>query len=614
MFTTILNDDLDIQEEDEQLCELDDDIVGLKTKILDFTIPENHRLIYFDEYYNHLQDEALELVRQLCGMYQFSGTRLLQSFLLKLIYKTKLTSILKFEAVLSLLCFVEDEEDINEKQDDIEFQTIKLESNIEVRKRNEERNFKAYDALNYVCEQMHKDNKIITTTTKIEIIIELMKNKKYKTIALNHYQNHILKNYQLSSDFVYKSILSLERRLSTDTELIKFYMSQLCMSFFVDNKQQIMYRILASQYLFQCDEYDNDFIEHELLKIAKDVNNDINLRADASDTVLNLGTNDKNIKEARDIILELGNYFGKARTIFENAQNVHAKEIEKSVKEILDVITKTNTIKNPNDKEIEIDLEFVYLDIDRIILEYYRTDEQIKKIKLSLNRIRMDRTLYNNMNLSGVLIKLWSYISQNEYKIGMEQRLLEELEEMSGTCSSGFITRLVNVVSGFGELSIRISIEDQIVSNFVGRITSYQQKIMESTSPFFNEKWNDVLELYLNLYKLYTDMQSIDGIENSDKINVPTFEQRKNAFFKSKQELSEQSIKEEIVGEFSDNILLNEMMLKSSEHARRQCFALFLRTYLSKIREELYEKFKGDLTDTEFDLAFRRAISVYEGN
>ena len=48
----------------------------------------------------------------------------------------------------------------------------------------------------------------------------------------------------------------------------------------------------------------------------------------------------------------------------------------------------------------------------------------------------------------------------------MRKRMLEELEEMSATCSTGFASRLINVISGFGEFNIRISWEDQIIANF----------------------------------------------------------------------------------------------------------------------------------------------------
>jgi hypothetical protein len=58
---------------------------------------------------------------------------------------------------------------------------------------------------------------------------------------------------------------------------------------------------------------------------------------------------------------------------------------------------------------------------------------------------------------------------------------------------------------------------------------------------------------------------------------------------------------------------LCEMMVNSNKYESRQNFSLFFRTYLSEIREELSKEFEGMITETEFDLCIRRAISSYEG-
>jgi hypothetical protein len=42
-------------------------------------------------------------------------------------------------------------------------------------------------------------------------------------------------------------------------------------------------------------------------------------------------------------------------------------------------------------------------------------------------------------------------------------------------------------------------------------------------------------------------------------------------------------------------------------------FSLFFRTYVSKIREEMYKEFNEYLDDSTFDLFIRKGIMKYEG-
>jgi hypothetical protein len=58
----------------------------------------------------------------------------------------------------------------------------------------------------------------------------------------------------------------------------------------------------------------------------------------------------------------------------------------------------------------------------------------------------------------------------------MEKRLIEELMESSGICSSGYVTRMLNVLSGFeGDYSIRIGFDDQIIANVKWRLNKELQ-------------------------------------------------------------------------------------------------------------------------------------------
>jgi hypothetical protein len=125
----------------------------------------------------------------------------------------------------------------------------------------------------------------------------------------------------------------------------------------------------------------------------------------------------------------------------------------------------------------------------------------------------------------------------------MLKRLIEELYEMAGTCSTGFATRLINTITGFGEISLRISYKDQIISNFTGRMNA--------------------------------------RIRDMDDLRM------------------QERIMEEIANE-------------ASEYNSRKTLLKFMRRNLMSLREELYEEFKGLVTDEEFDFFFHAGVSVYE--
>jgi hypothetical protein len=496
-------------------------------------------------------------------MYQFSGAKILEKYLNGIALETKLSDFLNVEAVKGLLSFTEFEEDIYDKDDD-EMKEIKTESNDAIRQRNELRQIIAYESLNIICSRLGNE---LATPYKIDVICSLMENEKYKEES-SRYFIKIIDDNGIDCDYRYKSILSLERKKIRD---VKFHLYKSLLSFLRNNINLMMYRILSSQYLLQSikelmtdDEIKE--VEQNLLEFAENEDNEYNLRADASDVLLSLGSDEMKIK-GREIIMKLG---GKGKTVFDNKQNVHVKEIEKSVMNILETICYVPIIKLDDDF---INFDYVDKEIQKLVNDETNDKE---KILISLNRIRMDRTLYSvlSITLSVVMVKLWSYICSNENKDEMQKRLLQELEDMAGTCSSGFISRLVNTISGFGDLSIQISFEDQIVSNFSARLNSYAQKICDDDSVFRDKAFEDVKKLY----------KSENPYETTDTI----------------------------IENFYDSVL-NEMMLSSSDYRNRPSFLLFFRTYMSKIREEMFTEFIEYVSESEFDLYFRKALSYYDG-
>ena len=276
---------------------------------------------------------------------------------------------------------------------------------------------------------------------------------------------------------------------------------------------------------------------------------------------------------------------GNMKTIFENAQNVHTNDIEESVIEAIEFLSNINTktLTNTPDSPI-ITFEFVKKQINNILkkekpkkqtkLSTEKKDFDKKKdaISISLNRIYLDRALYSKFNhtLINILLKVWTYICSHESaEIEMKKRLIEELVEMSGTCSSGFAGRLINVISGFGDFNLRISWRDQIIANFTGRLNAKARDI------------NNPLKTLVNS-KLYSSSKNIQESLSIDDLS---------------------SFQEKVI---------EEMTITSSDYSSRSNFLRFFRKNMLCIREELYTEFKNHITDSDFDLYFRAAISSYE--
>lgn len=438
------------------------------------------------------------------------------------------------------------------------------------------------------------------------------------------------------------------------------------LAFLFHKPAQTYYRILSGQYLLQkCEINDSERsqVENQLLDFAKDKELDYNRRADSADILLSLGS--PSMKQyGHNIIMELGKSDRKNHTIFDNAQNVHNEKVEESVTEALEFLS---TLPLYQVKGTAIDFNYVNYHIEEMlkeerkclsekqknseqeylaelkhnieicehcennIKEKIQSDEGKKfcskcclnffyrdeKIRLAMNRIFMDRVLYSKFNSSlvNILLKIFTYIilQGEEDKILQQQmykRLLEELEEMSGTCSSGFATRLINVISGFGQFNIRISYEEQIIANFTGRLNAAARRITEPSSIFREKMINDVVELWLkhaDNKELYNEIES--KINPSGKIEKkPSIKDIVNEFIKE----NRISKIDQCVEDFAEAVL-NEMTISSSNYAQRQNFSLFFRTYVSIIREELSSEFKELISDTDFDLAFRRALITYEG-
>jgi hypothetical protein len=268
----------------------------------------------------------------------------------------------------------------------------------------------------------------------------------------------------------YKTIISKSTILGEDIKNL--------LSVFLDNYENpIVFKVLASQYILTQITSQSLINQAQtyLLSVMEDHTKDYNIRADAMDILLQYG--DDNCKEIARIVLQ--DLAGSGTTIYNNAQNVHTKSIEDSVNKILCELN--NRVDGKSTFEICL-TEFT---------EYLAGSEKYKDskpLKMSLQRISVDKAIYGNvsMTLMGIFTKLWSYIKNHQHREELIIRLCEELEESNELCSTGYISRMLNCLSGITDLSLTISYEDQIISNMGAKLNS---RIMEID----DEKYRDAI-------------------------------------------------------------------------------------------------------------------------
>jgi len=660
---------------------------NIKKIIMDMSNSVDLRLSAITKFFSMNSEETLSIISNITGIYSFNGAKNLETLLFRICTMTDLSSFLKVEAVKGLLNYEEQEEDI-ESDDDEQMIDIKTSGNENIRKRNNSRQTIAFKALNTVCESF--DN-FLATPCRVDAIFSLMKCSDYKNNS-KEYFNKLINDQKLDCDYRYKIILSLEKLPKFPTTFdytYIFFMESAQTEFINNNKNMTYYRILSGQYILLKLKINIEETQNILLSFAKDLQLDYNLRADSADILLNLGNTQKVKDDAREIINILGRVNGSVKSVFDNAQNVHSTEIEKSslenlqklieIKHIMDggditfshVKTEIeNILKNKKDivkeqnksckEDCNDKIECGYcckclcndelcqnttiINLDKEVNKFCSVlckEENIKeeKIGISLNRIAIDRMVYSiyNKSLSNILIIVWSYIQQHDQKEAMLQRLIEELIDTSGTCATGYASRLVNVISGFGEFSIKISWEDQIVANFTGRLNACVRNIDSENSIYFTEEFQR--KQMIAIYKKYLKTEAIktskekkidddyeDEEDDYDKetreedekvsMTINNFKQKQNmnALKKQTQDKEEDEkidIKEAIL--FFKSEVINEMSFPPSEFRYRINFLKFFRDHMLKIREELYLEFKEYITDEMFDLYIRKAISSYEG-
>ncbi len=143
----------------------------------------------------------------------------------------------------------------------------------------------------------------------------------------------------------------------------------------------------------------------------------------------------------------------RKKTVYEDSQNVHTKDINDAVLETAKKLIKKYPTSNMN-SDISIP-----------------NDKKKQAIDVSIHRLKTDPSVFKHgLTLYQIYNSLLECIKNHPERKALEDRLNEELYEMSGQCTTGHLSRLINVISGFSDLTenlggIKLSITDEVYAS-----------------------------------------------------------------------------------------------------------------------------------------------------
>ena len=162
-----------------------------------------------------------------------------------------------------------------------------------------------------------------------------------------------------------------------------------------------------------------------------------------------------------------------AGTTYDDAQNVHATEINEAITDSL--------LSLSNDEEVRGNTIYkVTKDITTMIdADDQATPEQRSCAKAALSRYIEDPAVFTDkhLKLGSVLVLVWNRMTRHKEQSEMCSRLIQELSEAFNTCATGHLSRVVSVLSGYySDIKQFASFEVQLENNIKARINAAIRK------------------------------------------------------------------------------------------------------------------------------------------
>ena len=560
---------------------------------------------------------ALELFSHFDRKYRASGVESLALFLESVCVTDGFNGSVKLMAANALLSFQNELEEESEPH-----LQIKIDANKSVVSRNKKRISRGVFCLTHIIEDIE------STILRFDCILRLYDLGKKE----DNYDDIIKKCDRFMKNLIGDHRIIAQYRLRL---LTKIPIKRLACDCFIyvlgDPGNPTSMRILAAQATLATDKdipsksslYDVVLAQVEIF--ARDEELDDFIRADAADVLLGYGDEDLQ-KEARVLIRTLGRRSGFG--LYENAQNVHAEAVDESIRASLDTL---GVWKKENESKVQSFEDTSETVRTRRNLND-QTLEESRDVETALLRIFMGSRNYGGFTSALLFCTVCAWIRDQEDPDELWKRFDQELLDMVNTCTTGVVSRLVNVLSGWGGFQIQISFKDQIKSNFAGRLNAMARTFMETADKGNHEFYETRKESLALVYIADVINQEEVNEEEEDNTallaamadreldNVTVASSRPPASRAGGTDGGRSAKIDALIlkhpnlhslsrEHFSDRLLLEF----SSAEPNRKCFNLFFGYCFSKVCEALREEFKTFVTPDDFEMCVRDALAFYEG-
>jgi hypothetical protein len=267
--------------------------------------------------------------------------------------------------------------------------------------------------------------------------------------------------------------------------------------------------LLSARYIlsfYPLDSEIRDIILDFLLDTADNSHETAHIRAECADILYSIGIQDEVIYGMK-ILQELGHMDQDLNkiTIYSNTQNVHDPSIQDSVRKIVITLHKEYLASKQNESLIgHCSTEYLH----KLITDQDKNID-ISRLSEFFTRLMTDPTRYEGLTLTDIFILVVDKIQTFSESIKSEcyKRLIEEILDSEQTCHTGYVSRLINVLSGFVEgdnYLFTINPSDELRSAVFARLNAS----ISTLPPYLKEDvlnslWGDDKSVFDEFYQMY---------------------------------------------------------------------------------------------------------------